>query len=555
MNVTTKKRGGKLAVRWRTGGACLLLALTLFALFWPLRASAHAVLLTATPEPNSRVAETPPSIVLTFNERLDEGLFYIKVFGTDGKEATNRSAVMDASHTSIRLDLPKLEPGGYLISYHVISADGHPVGGSYPLAIGGTETGGGAAAPASGPSAGGHHHGLSGGFGVTEAGRYLSRGFFYATLLASAGWAFWLRAARRREPSAWKAWTTNTLRVHLLAILFMIATHAQDYVGEGGLREVEQLFTSTSVGLNWLASLALAVIGLLLVGRIAWLDYGWGAAVLLVKSFSGHAMAAAGQPWPIVSDVIHLGAAALWVGGMWTLVAMQRIDRDGFMPLLRRFSGVAIASIVVLTVTGTLSTLLLLPNLRYVLYSDWGYVLLAKVALVVIVIAVAAWLRRRMRAGDPARLRGLLRTDISLMAAIVLIVGVLTYMPPLPTNEPMYWHEMGTKVHISATITPNVPGVANSFVIAVWLPKSAGAPKQVRVQLENEDNKQVAPISVPVELYEQSGSDTTYGGDLLKYNYRASGPYLPFAGNWKLIVAVRDQNDDETQTEKAFRVY
>jgi copper transport protein len=547
------KRGGKHAAWRRVGGACLLLALALCTLFWPLRASAHAVLLTATPEPNSRMAESPPSIVLTFNERLDDGLFYIKVFDVDGKEATSRKAVMDVTHTSIRLDLPKLQPGGYLITYHIISADGHPVSGSYPLAIGGTGTS--VPAPAADPAAGSHHHGLQGGIGVKETGQYLSRAFFYATLLASAGWAFWLRRARRREDAAWKTWTTNTLRVHLLAILFMIATHAQDYIGTGGLPEVEQLFTSTAVGLNWLALLALAVIGLAAVGRAAWFDYGWGAAVLLVKSISGHAMAASDQPWPVVSDAIHLTAAALWVGGMWTLIAMRRIDPDGFMPLLRRFSGIALASIVVLFATGTLMTLFLLPNLHYVLYSEWGYVLLGKVALVILVVIVAAWLRLRLKAGDPNRLRGLMNADISLMAAIVLLVGVLTYLPPKPANEPFYWHQMGTKLHVTATITPNVPGVDNSFAVTVWLPKEAGAPKQVRLQLENEDNKQVAPIAIPVELYEQGGSDTTYGGDLLKYSYSASGHYLPFAGDWKLVVTVRDQNDDETQTEKAFRVY
>lgn len=343
--------------------------------------------------------------------------------------------------------------------------------------------------------------------------------------------------------------------VHLLAILLLIATHAQDYVGDGGLREVGQLFTSTSIGLNWISSFVLALLGLLFVGRFARFDYGWGAAVLLVKSLNGHSMAAGSQPWPVLLDLVHLAGAALWVGGMWTLVAMRRIDREGFMPLLHRFSGISLASIAVLAVTGTLQTLILLPNLRYVLYTEWGYELLAKVALVVAVIVVAAWLRRRMRAGDPDRLRGLLRTDISLMAAIVLIVGVLTYSPPIPANEPFYWHEMGTKVHVTATISPNVPGVSNSFGLTVWLPKSAGAPKQLRVQLENLDNPHVEPISIPVELNGQSRDDATYGGDLIQYSYRAAGPFLPFAGNWKLIVAVRDSNDDETQTEKAFRVY
>jgi copper transport protein len=537
----------------------LVLLMLLLGASAPARAFAHASLVSAVPAPNSRLADSPPAIALTFNERLDDGLYYIKLFDAEGRAVETKPAVMTADHTGIRLDVPKLQPGAYLVTYHVISADGHPVGGSYPLAVGPAGSGGTTfTSPPVVP--GGHQHGLSGGIGVAEAGRYLARGIYYATLLAAAGWALWFGTARGSgagagdAAAAWRSWTTNTIRAHIVALLLLVATHAPDYVGEGGWDETVRLFTSTAVGLNWLVSLGLAAAGLAVVGRRRWLDAAWALALLLAKSFSGHAMAASAQPLPVVLDYAHLIAAAVWVGGMWTMLAKLRLDRAGFMPLLRRFSGAALLSILALAVTGAVTTLLYVRHVTYLVYTDWGYVLLAKVALVLAVVVTAALLRRRLGTDDPAKLKRPLTADAALMAAILLAVGVLTYLPPKPANEPLYWHEMGDKLHVTATIAPNVPGTDNTFTVSVWLPKEAGDPKQVGVRLVSEDRPEVAPIDIPVTLYEKTGDDPTYG-PMQKFSYRAQGPYLPFAGQWKLTVTVRDANDDESQTEKAFRVF
>lgn len=558
-------------ILWKNSAYLIALLMLLAALF-PVRVWAHASLVTAIPEPNSHVTDPPSVISLTFDERLDGGLFYINVFDSKGNSVTKQEATMSVDHTMIQLELPKLTQGAYLVSYHVISADGHPVGGSYPLTIGS----GSLISAEPPPTVGGdeHHHNLSSGFSVSDAGLFLSRGLYFLTLLAATGWALWQQAARRlslgdnaskkvaQETSqkqeerkmVWRTWTENTIRLHIVALLLMIATHIQNYIGQGGLREVELLFTSTSVGLNWVVSLVLASIGLWLVGRSFWLDAGWAAALLIVKSVNGHAMTAAGEPLPVIGDFIHLFAAALWVGGMWTLLAKRRINRSGFAELLRTFSRISLISIITLAVTGTLLTILFEPNLRYLLVTEWGYVLLGKIVLVIAVVIVAGFLRLRLNREDSPRLGALLKADIALITVIVLLVGALTYLPTRPQNEPFYWHEMGDKLHVTATISPNMPGINNNFDVIVWLPIEAGDPKQVRVQLVNQDRKDLAPIEVAVQLSNKSGNDTTYG-NFQKYSYHVQGTYLPFAGQWKIVVTVRNKNDDETQADKLFTVY
>ncbi|MDT2257337.1 CopD family protein [Paenibacillus larvae] len=133
--------------------------------------------------------------------------------------------------------------------------------------------------------------------------------------------------------------------------------------------------------------------------------------------------------------------------------------------------------------TGILSTFLFLPSFRYLLYTTWGVLLLVKSGLVLIVIIVAAFIRMYMKNKGERSLKQWLRVDFTLMLGIIGIVGFLTYTSPTPSNEPLYWHEMGEQIHMTASITPNVPGV-NKFMTKVWLPESMGEPKRVQFILK-----------------------------------------------------------------------
>jgi copper transport protein len=529
-------------------GLAGLLFVVLMTVF-PSSVMAHAILVSAVPEQDSRLQDSPPQISLTFNERLEEGLYYIKVYDNKGKSVTSNAAKMNGEHTGMTLDLPKLAQGTYLVSYRVISADGHPVGGSYLFTVDAAASDQGQPRPAPSVPGGQHQHGISGSMSVGEVGRYLVRGLYYLSLLSVTGWALWLKTAQGTGE-----WTRNLLRVHFIVLLLFIFTHMEDLIGNGGLAEIGQLFAATGIGLNWLISVLLAAAGFLLVGRSLWLNLVWALAMLAVKSLNGHSAAASAQPWPVIVDAIHLLAAALWIGGLWVIVAKRRSDQDSLPAFMRRFSNVALASILALVLTGASTVLLLLPGPRYLLYTTWGILLLVKIGLVVLVIVTAGFLRLQLRKRTESRIKPFLAADISLMLAILLLVGLLTYMPPLPANEPVYWHEMGETVHMTASISPGAPGT-NTFILKVWLPEQAGKPKLAQMRLFNEDNAQIAPITVPLQPYEDKSFDESYGRGEILYSYKAQGNYLPFAGSWRLEIRITDADDNEKVYEKQFRIY
>ncbi len=519
----------------------------------PPTALGHASLVKAVPEPGSELQASPPTITLTFNERLDNGLFWIKVIDQTGSQVTSNSAVMTADQTVMQLDMPILPEGLYIITYHVISADGHPVSGSYPMTIGNSPSS--ANPPIAAADSELHHQGLSGAMGGSELIRYLSRALWYAALLALAGWVLWLRlpvsggAAARQSLSFW---TLNLQRLFLVALLFMIFTHMEELLGNGGLDQLVPLFTQTSIGLTWTITLVLSLLGFILLQRFAIADVGWVAALLIAESISGHALAFTPQWGTILLDLIHLAASSIWVGGLLLLAVKWRQGSDTIAPFLRAFSNAAFLSILVLAVSGSASILLFLPNLRYLTYSQWGNLLLVKIGLVFLVIAAAGCLRFVLAKKGVSQARLWFKIDFSLMLAIVVIVGFITYMAPIPPNEPLKWHVMGETVHMSAEITPKSQG-ENTFLVKVWLPEKAGKPKQVQLLLHHENDEQIAPIQVPLTPFEDQTLEESFG--FPKYSYKAKGAYLPLRGNWRVEVRVMDSEDNEKVYEKEVMVY
>jgi copper transport protein len=114
----------------------LLLSISFFALGAPLNVSAHAVLLDASPKEGSQLKQMPGKVSLTFNERLGEGVFNLQVRNDKGKLITTKKATMNRTHKTISLDVPPSKKGIYTVSYSVISADSHPVQGTYVFSIG-----------------------------------------------------------------------------------------------------------------------------------------------------------------------------------------------------------------------------------------------------------------------------------------------------------------------------------------------------------------------------------------------------------------------------------
>jgi putative copper resistance protein D len=178
------------------------------------------------------------------------------------------------------------------------------------------------------------------------------------------------------------------------------------------------------------------------------------AAAALVGSlaFAGHAAAGSGAEGLVhlASDIVHLVAAAAWVGALVPLAILLRAagrDPDqSAMAVARtatqRFSALGVASVGALLASGVVNTWVLAGSVAALFDTGYGRLLLVKIGLFLVMVAVAAVNRRVLTprivqeldvAASRSALRQLRRNcliEAAVAAVIIVIVGALGTLPP-----------------------------------------------------------------------------------------------------------------------------
>ncbi|HKW80393.1 MAG TPA: copper homeostasis membrane protein CopD, partial [Casimicrobiaceae bacterium] len=212
----------------------------------------------------------------------------------------------------------------------------------------------------------------------------------------------------------------------------------------------------TQFGHVWLLrfGLAAAVLALLwkpLPGdarsRLAWSSLV-ALAYLCAIAWTGHAAAAEGR-WRgarIVYDAVHLAAAGAWLGALPGLVVLLR-----FAPALdrarvtQRFSHFATAYVIALVASGVGNSWFLVGSIPALIGTEYGRLVLVKVALLLVMLAFAAVNRMvltpRLAGHDPEAARALRRNalvEIALGLLVVVVVGVLGTTVPAAHRSPVW---------------------------------------------------------------------------------------------------------------------
>lgn len=489
----------------------------------PKVASAHALLEKATPAPDSHLQSSPSEIVLLFNERVEDELFSIKVFNNKGEMISKSKTELSLDQKQLKHPIASLENGSYTVSYSVLSADGHPIKGSYIFSIG--EASGEIVEP------------------VQNVKNKLSimKVLYYIALLLVTGWMLWGKISKTSLENS-KSYRKIAL---YLQFFFLVINIIWGYVQFVELvdswEEFNSLLTGTAIGVSWGISMLLSILGFVILLRIQMLDRVWALALLAAKSINGHAMGFDPPILTVLIDLVHLIAAALWAGGLFYIVILWRKQHGQVGQFMATFSKVALLSMIVLTITGMVLTLTYLPDLNYLFYTQWGSWLIAKMVLVILVIFLGSVIRLNLKKKNVGTL---IRVDFALMILITVIVGLFTNLSPLPENKPLVWKMQEDYIEFSTTIAPKSPG-ENMFMVEASSEEEEIGIKRIELFLKNKDNPEVAPIQVAFPAYEQAKM----------VHYMANGPYLPFAGNWTVEIRILDSEDNEHVYHEDMIVY
>lgn len=115
-------------------------------------------------------------------------------------------------------------------------------------------------------------------------------------------------------------------------------------------------------------------------------------AYLVSLAYGGHSRSQ-DAPWiGVPLDVVHTAAIAVWLGGltMLLLVVVPSVDANSGVAAFSRFSPVAQRAVVIIAITGLAQTLRLHGSPLDLFSNTHGLLLIAKIALVAIMIRFAA---------------------------------------------------------------------------------------------------------------------------------------------------------------------
>ncbi len=448
----------------------------------PASAWAHATLIRTTPPSGTRIASPPHQLTLTFDQQVRPIAAGTSVTDASGNSVTAgaaRSSSSDVDTMVIPLR-PGLPAGDYTVKWQVVSTDGHLISGVYAFGIG-------AGRPP--PQASSQTSPLDwwylaarfvyfagllllvGGVvyrvavfqpAVSEAGASAGRLMalrerhranqvlaLSAVLVLSGGWvALTRQGADVAGVSFWEAFDHRGPVASALD-----ATRFGREFGRG--IDVTAAFTI-------LVALAYAAVG---HGRRLTLALAIPAALagvwaLAAPGISGHAGDPGRGVLVIVLDTAHVAAAAVWVGGLMQLVwvtphatrGLPEADRTRVRGLIaRRFSRIALASVLVLSVTGGLRALWELSAVSQIWTTAYGQTLMVKTLLLVVLIGFGY--RNRGLLDRFGLLRRSAAAELVILAGVVAAVALLTNLPP--GNVPS-----------AASVAPSAPaGGSASFAL------------------------------------------------------------------------------------------
>jgi len=166
------------------------------------------------------------------------------------------------------------------------------------------------------------------------------------------------------------------------------------------------------------------------------------ALALVLRGSSSHLATTSESPWPQAIDMAHLLGAGVWVGGLPPLaLLLYGAGQDEAAPdpqavrTMQRFSRVALITVLILVGSGIASAWLLVGGVAGLVGTTYGCVLLAKLAVLVVALLLAAGSRAMLptlsasTAAKPSATARRMAWFIAIEATLVLaLLGLATAM-------------------------------------------------------------------------------------------------------------------------------
>lgn len=489
-------------------------------------AAAHASLLRAAPAEGAVVQLLPPQATLTFSEPVAP--LVVELLRPDGSSIRLKG---DAAGENLTVVLPANDTvgGTYLLSWRVVSTDGHPVGGFLSFSVGSPS-----AVPPQPPELNDP---------TLRAALWAAKLALYLGLFLGAGGAFalaWLAPRSRHGMATVTAFTA----LGLVAAPVSFGLQGLDALGAPlglfGQPVTWQAAAATSYGFTAavafmalsLALLALACEGALARGLALAALVGTGAAL----AASGHASAAAPQWLTRPMVFVHGAGIAFWAGALVPLGLASRRNAPDAGEALRRFSAAIPYVVAALIAAGVVLAVIQVESVQALWQTAYGRLLLIKLALVVPLLLLAAvnrWkLTKPAMTGQPQAQHLMSRNIILetlIMAAILAAVAGFRFTPPprvlaIEAAEPAMFHVHMTEAMADVSLTPGRAGVVSASMVIMSGDFGPLDARSVTLRMDHAEGG-----AAPIRAGAYKPGDGTWRVDSME---------LPVSGKWTATIDV-----------------
>ena len=443
-------------------------------------ALAHATLLGATPGVNGRgVSEGQQSVALRFSEPVQIlNPSDVSVVNERGRQVdTGAAHTIQGNPEEVIIPLRgPLLPFSYTVRYRVVSSDSHDVSAAFVFGVGKAKLGDPILAGSGGlsdtsPAAVAARAVELAALGLL-VGLIVFRLLVWGPAVAEAGGlslADRASAMRNGRKTFWRAFWALTILAGLAETAVLAAKSAVVFhTGVIGTlahpTDAYRLVAASRFGdlLGWRCGALLVVVA---IGFVVWnaetaeepvvSERRWslalmgvfGLAALTMLADQGHASQAPLAPLSVAADAVHLAGAAIWIGGLPCLLAVllraPRVLPEGGRTLasatLKRFSKVALWSVVVISVTGLARMTGELSSPAQLWETGYGRDLMLKASLLLPILLIARRNRRFVAAlaggltPSAARLRSVARSlqmELAIGAGIIVVAALLVAQIP-----------------------------------------------------------------------------------------------------------------------------
>jgi copper transport protein len=501
------------------------------------QAHAHASLIKAEPADGAVVPTAPAVLTLTFNEPVSP--LVMRLIGPGGETAALGTVV--AENTTVTIAAPPgLASGTHVLSWRVISADGHPVGGSMMFSVG---------APSAQPVTGAES--LAG--PSVRALLWAAKLALYVGLFVGVGGAFfqaWIGDSASRTADSW-----------ILALISAGLVAAPLSVGLQGLDALDLPPTALQQKVTWETGLAtsygltaIAAAFTLFAGIFAFaakssrvargLSLAGLLGVGLALALSGHASTAAPRFVNTPAVFLHGVCVAFWIGSLLPLLASLRTSPQAGAALAR-FSRAIPLPLVLLVATGAWLACMQLGRVDALWSTSYGQVLACKLAAVAVLLGLGTgnryWLVPRLQARGAAAARPLVMSisfELALALMILALVALWRFTPPpraLASDTLISFHIHGDKAMAEIAIERGGGEGARASMLVLDGAFQPLAAKEVTLVLAN-----------PAAGIEPLRRSAVHSGES---NWRIEGLRVPVAGRWNVRVEILVSDFDKVTVE------